>query len=79
MAPQYVKAYVKTNKNDYNDAEAINEAVSLDSGSELRPTSHIHNELYPLSILAPASSYLLCPWSRPESRGNCLFKSYSCL
>ena len=31
MAPQYVKAYVKTNKNDYNDAEAINEAVSRPS------------------------------------------------
>ena len=28
MAPQYVKAYVKTNKNDANDAEAICEAVS---------------------------------------------------
>lgn len=27
IAPQYVKPYVKTNKNDYNDAEAINEAV----------------------------------------------------
>lgn len=27
MAPQYVKPYVKTNKNDYNDAEAICEAV----------------------------------------------------
>lgn len=27
MAPQYVKPYVKTNKNDYNDAEAINEAA----------------------------------------------------
>lgn len=27
MAPQYVKPYVKTNKNDYNDAEGINEAV----------------------------------------------------
>jgi transposase len=27
MAPQYVKPYVKTNKNDYNDAEAIAEAV----------------------------------------------------
>lgn len=31
MAPQYVKAYVKTNKNDYNDAEAINEAVGRPS------------------------------------------------
>lgn len=31
MAPQYVKPYVKTNKNDYNDAEAINEAVSRPS------------------------------------------------
>jgi transposase len=28
MAPQYVKAYVKTNKNDRNDAEAICEAVT---------------------------------------------------
>lgn len=27
MAPQYVKPYVKTNKNDFNDAEAICEAV----------------------------------------------------
>ena len=28
MPPQYVKPYVKTNKNDANDAEAICEAVS---------------------------------------------------
>lgn len=28
MSPQYVKPYVKTNKNDYNDAEAICEAVA---------------------------------------------------
>lgn len=28
MAPQYVKPYVKTNKNDANDAEAIAEAVT---------------------------------------------------
>jgi len=27
MAPHYVKPYVKSNKNDYNDAEAICEAV----------------------------------------------------
>ena len=27
MAPQFVKPYVKGNKNDYNDAEAICEAV----------------------------------------------------
>ncbi len=27
IAPQYVKAYVKGNKNDYNDAEAIAEAA----------------------------------------------------
>ncbi len=27
MPPQYVKPYVETNKNDYNDAEAICEAV----------------------------------------------------
>lgn len=28
ISPQYVKPYVKTNKNDYNDAEAICEAVT---------------------------------------------------
>ena len=28
MSPQFVKPYVKSNKNDYNDAEAICEAVS---------------------------------------------------
>ena len=28
ISPQYVKPYVKTNKNDYNDAEAICEAVA---------------------------------------------------
>lgn len=28
ISPQYVKPYVRTNKNDYNDAEAICEAVS---------------------------------------------------
>ena len=33
MPPQYVKAYVKTNKNDRNDAEALCEAVT-------RPTMH---------------------------------------
>lgn len=31
MSPQYVKPYVKTNKNDTNDAEAICEAVSRPS------------------------------------------------
>lgn len=31
MAPQYVKPYVKTNKNDQNDAEAICEAVQRPS------------------------------------------------
>src|SRR4029434_352534 len=33
MAPQYVKPYVKTNKNDMRDAEAIAEAVT-------RPSMH---------------------------------------
>ena len=33
MSPQYVKPYVKTNKNDYNDAEGICEAVA-------RPNMH---------------------------------------
>ena len=28
MSPQFVKAYVKSNKNDFRDAEAICEAVS---------------------------------------------------
>lgn len=33
IAPQYVKPFVKTNKNDYNDAEAISEAA-------IRPSMH---------------------------------------
>ena len=33
IAPQYVKPFVKTNKNDYNDAEAISEAA-------MRPNMH---------------------------------------
>src|SRR5258708_7396228 len=37
MVPQYVKPYVKTNKNDFNDAEAICEAVQ-------RPTMHFVSE-----------------------------------
>ncbi|MCE3230298.1 MAG: transposase [Alphaproteobacteria bacterium] len=28
MNPQYVKPYVKSNKNDFNDSEAICEAVT---------------------------------------------------
>ena len=28
ISPQFVKPYVKSNKNDYNDAEAICEAVT---------------------------------------------------
>lgn len=31
MSPQYVKPYIKTNKNDYNDAEGICEAVTRPS------------------------------------------------
>lgn len=31
MAPQFVKAYVKGNKNDYNDAEGICEAVGREN------------------------------------------------
>jgi len=31
MAPQFVKPYVKSNKNDANDAEAISEAMSRPS------------------------------------------------
>lgn len=37
MSPQYVKPYVKTNKNDQNDAEGICEAVT-------RPSMHFVNE-----------------------------------
>src|SRR5207249_111553 len=35
MAPQYVKPYVKTNKNDLRDAEAIAEAVTRESMENL--------------------------------------------
>ena len=34
IAPQYVKPYVKGNKNDYNDSETIAEALQ-------RPNMHI--------------------------------------
>ena len=34
IAPQYVKPFVKTNKNDDNDAEAISEAA-------MRPNRHL--------------------------------------
>ena len=39
MSPQYVKPYVKTNKNDQNDAEAIAEAVTRPSMHFVSPKS----------------------------------------
>lgn len=39
MSPQFVKPYVKSNKNDRNDAEAICEAVSRPSMRFVRPKS----------------------------------------
>src|SRR5262250_2424116 len=38
MAPQYVKPYVKTNKNDLRDAEAIAEAVTRPSAPTMLKT-----------------------------------------
>lgn len=43
MAPQFVKPYVKTNKNDYKDAEAICEAVSRPS-MRFVPTKSIEQQ-----------------------------------
>jgi len=40
ISPQYVKPYVKSNKNDYNDAEAICEAVSR-PGMRFVPTKSL--------------------------------------
>ena len=37
IAPQYVKPFVKTNKNDANDAEAIAEAASRPSMRYVEP------------------------------------------
>lgn len=44
MHPKYVKPYVKTNKNDGRDAEAICEAVS-------RPTMRCGHDFKPLRLL----------------------------
>jgi transposase len=55
MPPRYVKAYVKTNKNDFNDAEAICEAVTrptmrfvLTKSIDQQAILHLHRarELY---------------------------------
>ncbi len=35
ISPQFVKPYVKSNKNDFNDAEGICEAVSYDAATSL--------------------------------------------
>ena len=43
MAPQYVKPYVKTNKNDLRDAEAIAEAVTRPS-MRFVPIKDIHQQ-----------------------------------
>lgn len=45
LSPQYVKPYVKTNKNDRNDAEAICEAV-------IRPTMRF----VPIKTIAHSSN-----------------------
>jgi transposase len=43
MAPSYVKPYVKRQKNDTADAEAICEAVSRPMGSAARPAPRVRN------------------------------------
>ena len=49
----------------------FNEAESL--------LSHKVKKQVPSRLGFRTSFYLLRPWSRPESRGNGLFKLYSCL
>src|SRR2546430_4072806 len=44
MAPQYVKPYVKTNKNDLRDAEAIAEAVTRPSMRSEEHTSELQSQ-----------------------------------
>ncbi len=43
MAPQFVKAYVKSNKNDTRDAEAIGEAVTRPT-MRFVPTKEVHQQ-----------------------------------
>ena len=43
ISPQFVKPFVKTNKNDANDAEAIVEAASRPSMNFVPVTSHPHS------------------------------------
>jgi transposase len=37
ITPRFVKAYLKSNKNDFNDAAAITEAVQRPTRSTCRP------------------------------------------
>jgi transposase len=52
MAPQFVKPYVKTNKNDARDAEAICEAVSCVASSTFRQT--VSSEMRDFELLRVA-------------------------
>ena len=56
MSPQFVKPYVKTNKNDYNDAEAICEAVS-------RPNMRF----VPIKTIEQQDILLTCPLKMLQS------------
>ncbi len=62
MAPQFVKPYVKSNKNDAADAEAIGEAVTRPS-MRFVPRSRTSNSRRCWRCTAPASGS-----SRPERR-----------
>ena len=48
MSPQFVKPYVKSNKNDCNDAEAICEAVSRPTMRVVMPKSIAQQDLQSL-------------------------------
>ena len=62
MSPQFVKSYVKTNKNDINDAEAICEAVSWPSMRNVVPKT-----IDPQDLQSPASG---APAAHPRSDGS---------
>ena len=62
LAPQFVKAYVKSPKNDARDAEAICEAVT-------RPTMRF----VPIEIMLPGDSRIYPGGERESAEGCSLF------
>jgi len=67
LPPQYVRPYVKTNKNDFRDAEAIAEAVGRGTMRFVPPKTSKDGPCVPGASLCEASSGGSSPPPRPGS------------